>query len=121
MSAATSIPQKFATRLAAAQKEADALKKAAQDAKAELKRAKKKFKQEKKLAKAARKAVKLLRAELKAAVAAKKRAARKRRPRPPAPSIQEATPVVPEPVVSVAPVETTMVPPPTEPASTPAS
>ena len=33
MSAATSIPQKFATRLAAAQKEADVLKKAAQDAK----------------------------------------------------------------------------------------
>jgi len=116
MSAAPAVPQKFITRIAAAQKEADALKKAAQTAKAELKRAKKKYKQEKKLAKAAKKAVKMLRDEMKAATIAKKRPARKPRPRPVAVNPTKAAPAQPDSVVVAAPVELTVVPQPTEPA-----
>ncbi len=107
MSADTSVHKKFIVRLAAAQKEAEALKKAASAAKAELKRARKKFRQEKKLAKAAKKTVKALRDELKAAAVAKKRVARKRRAKPPGPKIE---PVVAEPVAPPEPVETPVIP-----------
>lgn len=86
--------RKLISRIAAAQKEADALKKSAVTAKAALKQAKKDFKQAKKAAKAARKTAKALREEL-AAMAAPRTAAKKRAKRPAGKKPAAAVPLEP--------------------------
>lgn len=108
----SALKKKLLSRIAAAQKQADAARKAAKLAKAVFKQAKGKFKDAKRAAKKHRKELKALKVEL-AALAAKKKTASKptakstamKRPRPsPAPAAVAETPNVPETFEAVAPV-----------------
>jgi chromosome segregation ATPase len=107
----TAAKKKLHSRIAAAQKQADAAKKAAKLAKASFKHAKQRFKDAKRIAKKVRKAVKALKAELSAlsvkktrrkSAAAVKPASKRRLP-----AIQ--TPVQVDPV-AIAPVPADITP-----------